>query len=290
MPMPPATNKTGMCTTSCAVRRRRDAGGHGVEAVQHRGGDQIVRAQRLGHRNTLRGSEVCDPVGDPPVRQEPGGDHQTVGAVGRELGRGVGDARMRSGGESDLGACPARPGAQRTRHRRGPRVGGFARRAHRDDEHAETVVVRGHPDLGQPLPQHRQQRGILTENPGPRHRGPRLLDHRRDVGPGVVRVGQKERNHDAVAGHTDQYVAKVRRVLLEKRRPDVQPGPQPPDPAGHRVCHRRRARVGAAVGGQYQGHDACNPHSVFDRPAQRPLRGSAPSTGFAVHGAQPIDG
>ena len=37
-------------------------------------------------------------------------------------------------------------------------------------------------------------------------------------------------------------------------------------------------------------HEACNPHSVLDSPCQRPLRASAPSTGFAVHGAQPIDG
>src|SRR5207248_11478757 len=32
------------------------------------------------------------------------------------------------------------------------------------------------------------------------------------------------------------------------------------------------------------GH-ACNPHSVLARPAQRPLRGSAPGNGLAVQGA-----
>ena len=37
-------------------------------------------------------------------------------------------------------------------------------------------------------------------------------------------------------------------------------------------------------------HEACNPHSVLASPCQRPLRGSVPSTGLAVHGAQPIDG
>jgi len=31
------------------------------------------------------------------------------------------------------------------------------------------------------------------------------------------------------------------------------------------------------------------PHSVFERPAQRPDRGSAPGSTFAVHGQQPID-
>ena len=34
----------------------------------------------------------------------------------------------------------------------------------------------------------------------------------------------------------------------------------------------------------------CSPHSILPVPAHRPLRGSAPGSGLAVHGAQPIDG
>ena len=34
----------------------------------------------------------------------------------------------------------------------------------------------------------------------------------------------------------------------------------------------------------------CSPHSVFDRPAQRPDRGSSPGGDRLVHGSQPIEG
>ena len=41
---------------------------------------------------------------------------------------------------------------------------------------------------------------------------------------------------------------------------------------------------------RWRSSHRCSPHSVFDRPAQRPDRGSSPgATGF-VHGSQPIEG
>src|SRR5215213_6808323 len=49
------------------------------------------------------------------------------------------------------------------------------------DEHAEAAVIGRYTYLGQSLPQHGQQRGILTEHPGLIHLGARLLDHRRNV-------------------------------------------------------------------------------------------------------------
>src|SRR3546814_19578893 len=41
---------------------------------------------------------------------------------------------------------------------------------------------------------------------------------------------------------------------------------------------------------QVNCHDACNPHSVLEAPAQRPLRGSLQGAGLLVQGAQPMDG
>ena len=49
----------------------------------------------------------------------------------------------------------------------------------------------------------------------------------------------------------------------------------------------------AAVRGENEGgrvHPECRPHSILPMPCHRPLRGSAPAAGFAVHGAHPIDG
>jgi hypothetical protein len=52
-----------------------------------------------------------------------------------------------------------------------------------------------------------------------------------------------------------------------------------------------RPWVGTSMPGEDQScHEACSPHSAFAWPAQRPLRGSAPSWGMDVQGAQPIDG
>ena len=52
-----------------------------------------------------------------------------------------------------------------------------------------------------------------------------------------------------------------------------------------------RVRPGRGGRGR-QGRCAhvCNPHSVLEAPAQRPLRGSLPGAGLLVQGAQPMDG
>ena len=190
-----------------------------------------------------------DPVGDDSVRQEPWRDHQVPGAACPQAIRGVGDAGLRSRRESDFGARPPGPRAQDVRHARCPRVGGLVRRADRDDEHTEAAGFGGHPDLGQPLPQHRQQSGIFAEHLGLFDAGARLLDHLGDVDPRVIGVGQQERHHDP-GGTTSKHVAQIRAGLFEKCGTDVEPGPQPADAAGHRMRDRRRPGVDAAVGRQ----------------------------------------
>ena len=110
-------------------------------------------------------------------------------------------------------------------------------------------------------------------------------------------VGQQHRNHHGPAAATSdvrENVTDERLGLLQERGVHVEAGAQPTDPPRERVGDGRGPGIRAAVGGEDQGvlvrHDACSPHSVFVWPAQRPLRGSAPSTGFAVHGAHPMDG
>jgi hypothetical protein len=179
---------------------------------------------------------------------------------------------------------------QGARHRRGSGVGGLARRTHRRDDHTETLVVGTDTNLRQSLPQHRQQSGVFAEYVGLGHRRAGPVDHRRNVDAGVKGIGQQERNYDGVTAKIRQHIAQAWGGPLEERRADVEPRPQPTDTAGDRVRDRRRAGVDAPVGRKNERHDACSPHSVFVRPAHRPLRGSAPSTGFAVQGAHPMDG
>ncbi len=49
---------------------------------------------------------------------------------------------------------------------------------------------------------------------------------------------------------------------------------------------------GATAGTEWcgRGHEVWMPHSLLAVPAQRPLRGSAPSATLEVHVRQPIDG
>ena len=55
----------------------------------------------------------------------------------------------------------------------------------------------------------------------------------------------------------------------------------------------RRAGVAGGIGRDrvviVSAH-TCNPHSVFERPAQRPDRGSSPAATGLVHGSQPMEG
>ena len=118
----------------------------------------------------------------------------------------------------------------------------------------------------------------------------RFADHRGDVDASVIRVREKQRHDDRIAGRGGEHISEIGGVLLAERHPHVDIASHPSDGVRHLVRRCRRSRIGAAVRRQNECHDACKPHSVFERPAQRPLRGSAPSTGFAVHGAQPIDG
>ena len=113
----------------------------------------------------------------------------------------------------------------------------------------------------------------------------------RDVDAGVVGVGQQQRSDHRCVGAPAEHVGQARRIQLAER--DIgrrglaaaqrtgrrRPAHWPPtaDPR----CRVRSAR-GWSRGVQ--------PAFGLGQPCQRPLRGSAPSTGLAVHGAQPIDG
>ena len=144
--------------------------------------------------------------------------------------------------------------------------------------------------MRQPLVQHRNQSVVLTEHVGLPGTRPRLVDHRGNVDPGVVRVGEQQRHHDGIGFGRCQHIAKVGGVLFAERNPHVDVSAHPPYGARELMSRCRGPRVRAAVRRQDECHEACNPHSVFELPAQRPLRGSAPSAGRDVHGAHPIDG
>lgn len=148
----------------------------------------------------------------------------------------------------------------------------------------------GYPGVRQALSKHCDEPIILAQHVGLYRirAGPR--DQRGDVDAGVVGVGEQQWHHDSVAGAPGQHVAEIRKVLLAEGHPDVDAATQQADGVRHFMCRCRRTRIGTSVRHQYQSHEACKPHSVFVEPAHRPLRGSAPSTGFVVHGAQPIDG
>lgn len=138
-------------------------------------------------------------------------------------------------------------------------------------------------DLQQPL--------ILAQDVGLADPGTRVRDQRGDVHPRVVGAGQQEGGDDGIVGHPGQHIAQVRRVVFAKRHPHIEFRRHPTQMTGHRLHVGGRPRICAAVRGQNErSHDACSPHSTLAVPCQRPLRGSAPSTGLAVHGAQPIDG
>ena len=141
---------------------------------------------------------------------------------------------------------------------------------------------------------------VLAEHVGLAGVDAGLGDHRGDIDPSVIGVGQKQRDHDCAPRQSGKHITQVRKVLLAERDSHVERRTQPARAFGDRMRRRRGPRVRAAVcrqdecraglGGSEPSHEACSPHSVFDKPAQRPLRGSAPSTGLAVHGAHPIDG
>ncbi len=162
------------------------------------------------------------------------------------------------------------------------------RRADRHHQHTEFGVEPADADFGQPLVQHRDQPVVLAEHIGLSHGQTAAGDLSGDVDAGVVGVGQQERRDHRIRR---EHVSQAGRIQLAERDPHAKAGPHEANPIGDGPGIGRRPWICAAVRGQHQGrHDACNPHSVFDSPCQRPLRGSAPSTDFAVHGAQPIDG
>ena len=152
----------------------------------------------------------------------------------------------------------------------------------------------------QALPEDRNEPVVLAEHVGLPGIDPGLCDEGRDVDARVIRVGEQQRHHDGVAPGRREHVLQIGKVLLAERHPDVDIASHPSDGVRHLMCRFRRSRIGTPVRRQDQSrvglgriepsHEACSPHSVFDVPAQRPLRGSAPAIGLAVHGAQPIDG
>ena len=132
---------------------------------------------------------------------------------------------------------------------------------------------------------------VLAEHVGLPDVDARFGDHRGDIDPRVIGVGQKQRDHDCAPRQRGKHIAQVRKVLLAERDSHVERRAQPTRAVGDRTRRSPRTsgpRCRAPSGPS--SHEACSPHSVFDNPAQRPLRGSAPSTGLDVHGAHPIDG
>ena len=162
------------------------------------------------------------------------------------------------------------------------------RRADRHHQHTQLRVERADSQLGKPLVQHGHQPIVLAEHVGLSHGHTATRDLSGDVDAGVVGVGQQQRgDHRTRPEHVNQAWS----VQLAERDTHAQAGPHEANLIGDGPGIGRRPWICAAMRGQHQGgHDACNPHSVFDSPCQRPLRGSAPSATFAVQGAQPIDG
>ena len=72
------------------------------------------------------------------------------------------------------------------------------RRAHRHHQHTAVGVPGFDADVDQPLMQHLDQEGVLTEGVRLQHISPlagcRLGHHRRDVDPRVIRAGQQQRS------------------------------------------------------------------------------------------------
>ena len=156
-------------------------------------------------------------------------------------------------------------------------VGGVVRRTHRHHDHSEVAVAGRHTRLGQALPEHGDQCGILAKDVGLTHTCARRLDHRRDVDRRVVRA-----RPTASARRWPSRAALRRRSARHTRS-----GPDCSRNAGRTSSDGRSlrirpasacvtaadARIDAAVRGQDQrragvqrpaAHDACSPHSVFD--------------------------
>ena len=192
-------------------------------------------------------------------------------------------------------------------------------RADRHHEHAHAAVERADPQLDEPLTQHRRpadrlRRARRPAAPGDWRRSAAIW--RGDVDAGMVGVGQQERSHDGCCGTPLSTSTRCGVFSSQKASRASRPGRmRATRPATARALAADRGSllpwavststvIGAALPASGRcphliaslcivagaGHDACSPHSVLDSPCQRPLRGSAPSTTFAVQGAHPIDG
>ena len=162
------------------------------------------------------------------------------------------------------------------------------RRPDRHHQHTKLRVARADSQVGQPLVQHGYQPVVLAEYVGLSHGGTAARDLAGDVDACVVGVGQQERGDHRIRRDD---INQAWRVQVAERDTHAEARPHEANLIGHATGIGGRSWIGAAMRGQHQGsHDACSPHSVLDSPCQRPLRGSAPSTGLAVQGAQPIDG
>ena len=217
----------------------------------------------------------CHPVGDAAVSEEPRGDDQPAGATIPQALRGLGDRRVRSGGECHLDAGPLRPCRERGRHRRRAGVRGLVRGAHRHHDTPRSAIAGRYPRLGQALPEDVINAGSSPSTSASGRPCRIAVDHRRDVDAGVVGVGQQHRHHDGRPGCRRTSASTSPRFgphCLKERGSDVQPRPQPPHGArprrapprqnGDPRCRGRRGRGSPSRG--FVPHDACSPHSVFD--------------------------
>ena len=111
------------------------------------------------------------------------------------------------------------------------------------------------------------------------------LDHFRVVVPGVD-VQQRERHRRGPNALAARCTSSVESLPPENRITGRSSSPA----TSRKMWMASDSSASRASRSARRSLDVCSPHSIFPVPAQRPERGSAPGSGLAVHGAQPIDG
>ncbi len=131
--------------------------------------------------------------------------------------------------------------------RRRSRIGLGARGTHCRDENANIGVELRHPGVSEALTQDVNEPVVLTEDVGLAGSGTRFADHRGDVDAGVIRIREKQRHHDCIAGRCCEHISEIGGVLLTERHPHIDIASHHSDGVRHLVCRCRRPRIGAAV-------------------------------------------
>jgi hypothetical protein len=88
---------------------------------------------------------------------------------------------------------------------------------------------------------------VLAKHIGLPRSATRFADHRGDVDAGVIRIREKQRHNDRIAGRGSEDISEIGGVLLTERHPHVDIASHHSDGVRHLVCRCRRSRIGAAV-------------------------------------------